>query len=431
MKTLFTSLLTRTLPPAGAPMPFGNILRASTAALCTESTEKKLCQKLARTFQVPELMLCHSGRSALSLILTALHKSLPKSEQNTRLEVLIPAYVSYSVPSAVAHAGFTLRLYDVDPQSLAPNKASIQAATSEKTLAIVLCHQFGLVYDGAPLRDIATAHGAFLVDDAAQVMGAMVGKDYAGTMGHVGLFSLSRGKAVTAVEGGIIALPHSEHKERIATALEQCAQKSNTQKNSAESVKMLIKAAAFMFLRQPAVYTLPASLPWLQLGASIFEPNFPHGAMCSASAGLAQAALPLMEASHGRRRHKAAYYARALQDIAEVKGISPAAHTRPVYVRYPLVPTKGKEIIIQKILRHNGGKTAKKLGISRGFPLPLYAVNDLQPHLTQEHVLQKTAEQRFMGATYVAQNLITLPTHDHVRKEDMDTILEFLAKMCR
>ncbi len=437
MDTKFSSSPWRTLPPAGAPLPLSNAIRSLAAPLRAELTEKQLCAKLARLFQVQHVQLSHSGRSALSRILKALHKCYPLAEQKERTQVLIPAYVSYSVPSAVVQAGFQVRLYDIDPHTLGPDLDSVQKALSEKTLAVVLCHQFGLVYDGAPLLRMAQEKGTFMVDDAAQVMGGMMGKDYAGTMGHVGLFSLSRGKAVTAVEGGIILVPRGSESTRIEQALQQeqhdefssaIAAQQSPQQLALSSGKTFLKALALLLLRHPLLYTLPASLPWLQIGASIFEPHFPQGAMCPFSMGLCSQALALMEQSHGKRRSKAALYGNILQKNSSLRPIPPLSHTRPVYVRYPLLPSPGKEACIQEILQHDAGRTAKRLGISRGFPSALCAVPPLQPHMTQEDIRQGAAA--FAGAQHAAQHLITLPTHDSVRRQDVDNINLFLTHMC-
>ncbi len=441
-------LCSRTLPPAGAPLPPSHIVRAAARGLAkaalkltharkNHSADKKLCQTLARHFQVQQCVLSQSGRSGLSHILQALQACLPEKEQKSRTEVLIPAYVSYSVPSAVVHAGFTVRLYDIDPTTLGPDLSSVQQALSEKTLAVVLCHQFGLLYDAAPLQNLAEAHGAFLVDDAAQAMGGMVGKDYAGTMGHVGLFSLSRGKAVTAVEGGIILVPKGQQAQRITTALERNMTAHRHQEPKLYSytwqvkswASTCIKASALVLLRQPYLYTLPASLPWLHIGASIFEPHFENGPMCSFSKELTLDALPLMEQSHGRRRRKAARYTQLLQKNTSLQPLTLETPTRPVYVRYPLLPKAEKEVCIQRILAHEGGVTAKKFGISRGFPLALCDVAPLQEHLSSATRADK--DRLFPHARHVAQNLITLPTHEHVREGDMQRIAEFLAQMCQ
>ena len=56
--------------------------------------------------------LVSSGRAALTILLEALRR------RSERREVVIPAYTCFSVASAIARAGLTIRLCDVDPVTL-------------------------------------------------------------------------------------------------------------------------------------------------------------------------------------------------------------------------------------------------------------------------------------------------------------------------
>ncbi len=418
----------RTLPPAGAPLPLKSLVKAVNATRNPALVQKHLGWKLEEFFHAKHAVLTHSGRSGLALALRALHKSLPETQQNSRKEVLIPAFVSYSVPSAVVHAGFTPRLYDIDPTTLGPNLDSMRAGATEKTLAIVLCHQFGLSFDASPAMDVAQSVGAFLVDDAAQSMGGAVGTSPTGSMGHMGLFSLSRGKPLTAVEGGIVLT----HDDALAEALQQCQEElypaaHNQPKVGKDDILMGIKALALFMLRRPHMYTLPASLPWLNIGASIFEPDFPDGSMCPYAQGLTLASLPLLEQANAARRQWAERYARLLHSHEELRPILPEANTKPVYLRYPVMVEDTSRKCIQKILQHNAGRTARKLGISRAFPLPLHAVPNLKNHLAPH---EGQVENDFSGARHAAEHLITLPTHDQVQGRDLDAMAHFFAQMC-
>ncbi len=419
----------RTLPPAGAPLPLKSLVKAARATLNPAQVQKHLGWKLEEYFHAKHAVLTHSGRSGLALALKALHKSLPDAQKKTRTEVLIPAFVSYSVPSAVVHAGFTPRLYDIDPTTLGPNLDSMRDAATENTLAIILCHQFGFSFDASPVMDVAQSVGAFLVDDAAQSMGGTVGTSPTGSMGHMGLFSLSRGKPLTAVEGGIILT----HDDTLAESLQQCQEElypatHNQHKVGKDDILMSIKALALFMLRRPRMYTLPASLPWLNIGASIFEPNFPDGPMCPYAQGLTLASLPLLEQANAARRQWAERYTRLLHSHGELRPISPQPHTKPVYLRYPVMVEDNSQKCIQKILQHNAGRTARKLGISRAFPLPLNAVPHLQSHLAPHvgHV-----QNDFSGARYAAEHLITLPTHDQVQGKDLDAMAHFFTQVCQ
>ncbi len=412
----------RTLPPAGAPLPMSSLVRSLQAFVKPQEVEQALQVELRHIFGAEHAILTDSGRSGLALALKALQACVPPEQKEQRTEILIPAYVSYSVPSAVVHAGFKVRLYDVTPSTLSPNYTSMQAHASEKTLAIVVCHQFGFAFDCAEAQKIATACGAFLVDDAAQVMGAKVGSSHAGCMADVGLFSLSRGKPLTAVEGGIVLTKHAH----IATAMESTAKQwyFGATPSKGHDLGILIKALALFILRRPLFYTLPASLPWLNIGASIFEPNFPDGALSPYRMALCKAALGLLEKANAQRCQWAKQYTQLIENQKELCAISPMSQSNPMYLRYPVLPTAGAEKYIQQILTHQKGSTAKKLGISRGFPQALCAVSELKPHLAHP---EENVEKDFSGAGYLAANLITLPTHDQVQPKDVTAMAQFFT----
>ncbi len=419
-------LFGRTLPPAGPPLPLESILKS---LLATDKNDIYQClhSEITQYFKVKNAVFTDSGRSGLALSLLALQNCLDDEEKKKKVEVLIPAYVSYSVPSAVVHAGFKIRLYDIDQNTLEPDYASMQSACSEKTLAIVICHQFGLVFDATLAKKIADENNTFLIDDAAQAMGGMFDGNFAGTMGDVGLFSLSRGKPLTAVEGGIVLTNSPEINESLQVVSKELYASSTPSKKQliVQDLKNIIKSFALYFLRRPTLYSIPASMPFLNIGASIFEPNFFDGAMSPYRMRLCSQNLPLLENANSLRRKWGERYTYIFEKQDNLRTIAQAKNSKNIFLRYPLLPKLGSEKKFQSILTHNNGLSAKKLGISRGFPLALYAVKELQDYLIQT----KNSDISFAGAKYLAENLITLPTHDQVSESDFESITHLLGAL--
>lgn len=60
------------------------------------------------------------------------------------------------------------------------------------------------------LRALANKFHFTLIEDAAQSIGASVGSMMAGTIGHIGCFSFTQGKHITAGEGGMIVTDNDE-----------------------------------------------------------------------------------------------------------------------------------------------------------------------------------------------------------------------------
>lgn len=396
----------RMLPPGGSPLPFAALLRGLAAAPHAEQAEEAFAARLRHVFGMERAFFASSGRAALSLLFTALRRLNPERD-----EVLIPAYVSFSVPSAVVNAGCRVVLYDVDPETLSPEYTSLAGAFSERTLALVACHQFGLPFGLEAAAELCRRDNITLVDDAAQVMGGRVKGRPAGCLGDVGLFSLSRGKPMTAVDGGILLTSRPD----IAAALDAAVK---TMPRRRFSLSLAVKALALMLLRRPELYRLPASLPWLKLGASIFEPDFSVDSLSAFQAGMALAVLDELEGINAERRRKAAFYRQGLASLEQVRSVPEQPGVEAVYLRYPVLPANGDPLLTQGLLQ-NG--RARELGISPGFPLSLDAVPGLRPHLVRP-------EQRFPGARLLAESLVTLPTHDCVRASDSEAVLACVAE---
>ncbi len=125
-------------------------------------------------------------------------------ESSDRREVIVPAYTCPLVPLAIVHCGLKVRVcgtraghFDFDPEQLA-------AACSGNTLAIIPTHLGGRIADVVHACEVARAHGAWVIEDAAQAWGARIGDAPVGLAGDVGFFSLAVGKGITLYEGGVL-----------------------------------------------------------------------------------------------------------------------------------------------------------------------------------------------------------------------------------
>ena len=120
-----------------------------------------------------------TGRAGLVLLLRALARRAGPA----RDEVAIPSYTCYTVAAAAVVAGLRPRVVDVDPETLDFSEAALDAVDFSRVLAIVPTNLFGLPSNLPALAARARAHDVFLVDDAAQALGAAVGGRASGTWG--------------------------------------------------------------------------------------------------------------------------------------------------------------------------------------------------------------------------------------------------------
>jgi dTDP-4-amino-4,6-dideoxygalactose transaminase len=387
----------RMLPPSASPLRPVDIAAGIRAWMSGQGVQS-LRREIKRRFGARHVFFATSGRAGLSASLRAMRTLCPQRDQ-----VLLPAFTSFSVPSAVVNAGLGVGLYDVSPRTLAPDMVSLEKAMNRKTLCVVACHLFGYPLDLEPLRELCRVHGAALLDDAAQAMGAQAGAELAGTMGDAGLFSLSRGKNITAVDGGIVLTD----REDLADALKVMPELF-TEGSRLRPVRSLALALALMAMLHPRAYWLPASLPFLGIGASVFDPDFRLESLDALRAGMGRSALDRLDDLNAARRRTAATLHAGLQGVPGVRVVQPAAGTVPVYLRLPLLPLSGA---------WPGGVApqAQGLGVVRSYPLALHRITGLAPFLA--------SVGEYPGASMLAANLLTLPTHGHVRGDDIRAIV--------
>lgn len=408
----------RTIPPGGAPLGLDAIARSAAQAR-SEASITRLQTMLHKRFGTEHIFFTSSGRGALSLLFAALHRHNPE-----RRQVLVPAYVSYSVPSAVVRAGCRIALYDVNPNTLAPDMESLRKAVSGQTLAVLAAHQFGIPFDVDELAEICNENGAILVDDAAQVMGAKINGKDCGLMGDAGIFSMSRGKPFTAVEGGILITRNTSVADQIKEHRYALGGFDDPASANASTIKIFAKALALSMLRRPEIYKLPASMPCLKIGASIFDPDFGVSDFTSFQAGLAADSFARLDEINDARKRKAAMYSDLLSQHPQASPVAIQPGSEPVYLRYPLLPGNGwpKDKSFHAALART---PARRLGISPGFPQAICDVRQVMPFIDK-------GDQHFSGAHHLARNLVTLPTHNQVRgtdaREGVKVIAEALKK---
>ena len=120
-------------------------------------------------------------------------------------EVITSAFSFVAPAQAIARLGATPVFADIDPHTFALDPEAVRAAIGPRTVGIVPVHLFGQMADMTALMTIAELHGLFVVEDAAQAIGARHDARHAGSFGDVGCFSFFPTKTLGAFgDGGMI-----------------------------------------------------------------------------------------------------------------------------------------------------------------------------------------------------------------------------------
>lgn len=113
--------------------------------------------------------------------------------------------------------GATPIFADIEKKHYCLDPDSVESKITEKTKAIIVVSLFGQSYDVERINAIAEKHNLWVIEDAAQAMGASYKGYKVGSHAHMTVFSFNWGKNISCGEGGLIVTqdPELENKCRL------------------------------------------------------------------------------------------------------------------------------------------------------------------------------------------------------------------------
>jgi len=349
-----------------------------------------------------QVLLASSGRTALCAALQAFGAA------SARSVVVVPAYTCYEVAAAAVRAGLRVRLCDVDPETLDLEPDALRRALRDDVLAVVVAGLYGLPARVPLARKAAESAGARVVDDAAQCFGAALDGRACGSLGHCGITSFGRGKSLSTYEGGALFTKDAALAQRARSFLPRGSP------GPAVRFGLALKSLGYSVFQHPRLYAWIVRLPGLGLGRTVFDPAFELRGITLLQAALGSDALERFDDVAQARNQRAARYLRDLAGSSDLRLPRVADGAQPVWTRFPLlVPDRARRAAILDASSSEG------LGVSASYPAALSSLEALRPHLAEDNVACP-------GAEWIAQAVITLPTHPAVRPEHQDRILHLL-----
>ncbi len=125
---------------------------------------------------------CASGSDAILLALMAL--DIGEGD-----EVIVPSFTFFATASAVWRLNAKPVFVDIDPVTFNLDPQRVEEAITPNTKAIIPVHLFGQCADMDAISAIAQEHGLWVIEDAAQSIGAKYKGRPAGSMGVIGCLS--------------------------------------------------------------------------------------------------------------------------------------------------------------------------------------------------------------------------------------------------
>lgn len=346
-----------------------------------------LAALLAERLGALRVELFDSGTSALRLAMTDLAGA-------SGGVIAVPAWGCYDILSAALGAGVPLAFYDIDPATLQPDLASLPTAPA----AMVVVHAYGVPVDVAAVR--AATPGTVIIEDAAQSWGGSLEGRPLGALGDLAVFSFGRGKGITGGRGGALAWLTREG------AVSAVA----TRQSGWHDVQL---AAVLWLLNRPVAYGVPASMPWLRLGETIFRPPRPPAALSRAAEAMIARSLPSADEEALLRRRQAERLLQTARSGARVSTVPVIAGSQPAWLRLPVVAHDEQDAATLK-------RDGRRLGIAGGYPRDL-------PSVARELGATIVGPVPSGGAQMLARRLVTVPVHGLLAEPDLAELERLLS----
>lgn len=129
-------------------------------------------------------------------------------------EVIMPSYTFVSTANAFVLRGAKPVFVDIRPDTKNIDENLIEEKITKRTKAIVPVHYAGVACEMDKIMSLAKKYNLYVVEDAAQGVGAKYKERYLGTIGDIGCFSFHETKNIICGEGGAIVINDEKFIER-------------------------------------------------------------------------------------------------------------------------------------------------------------------------------------------------------------------------
>ncbi|MGO9133440.1 MAG: DegT/DnrJ/EryC1/StrS family aminotransferase [Methylovirgula sp.] len=147
-------------------------------------------------FKAAHSVSCNSATSALIMAVGAI--GIGPGD-----EVIVSPYTMSATAISILFYGGIPVFADIESDFFCLDPKSIEQRITSRTKAIITTDIHGQPSAMKEILKIAADHNLFVITDTAQAPGATYYGKYAGTIGHIGIFSLNRHKNIQCGEGGV------------------------------------------------------------------------------------------------------------------------------------------------------------------------------------------------------------------------------------
>ncbi|MHA6288861.1 dTDP-4-amino-4,6-dideoxygalactose transaminase [Maricaulis sp. CAU 1757] len=183
-------------------------------------------------------------------------------------EVIMPSYTFVSTANAVVLRGAVPVFVDIDPVTLNLDPDAILEAVTDRTRAIYAVHYAGVVADMERIAEIAARHDLYVVEDAAQALGAERNGRPAGSFGDYAAFSFHETKNIISGEGGALVVKDAKNSLRAEIIREKGTNRAQFFRGAVDKYSWVDVGSSFLPGELVAAFLLGQLERWRELNAT-------------------------------------------------------------------------------------------------------------------------------------------------------------------
>jgi dTDP-4-amino-4,6-dideoxygalactose transaminase len=315
---------------------------------------------------------CANGTDALQIAMMAL-------DLKAGDEIILPAHTYVATAEVIALLGLTPVFVDVNRDTFNVAVDRIEEKITRRTKAIVPVHLYGQCADMEPILKIARAHKLYVIEDAAQALGAIYRfqdgtQKSAGTMGDIGTTSFFPSKNLGCFgDGGALF---------------------TNDKVLADKLKMIANHGQRIKYHHELV-GINSRLDTLQ-------------------AAILKVKLTYLKEYTDKRNDVASFYDKALAKHDFLRVPFRSANSTHVYHQYTLRIENRDRDLFKKHLENQG------IPSMIYYPVPL--------HLQRAYVRKEFPSGSFPVTENLSKTVLSLPIHTEMNREELEYIVEAIAK---
>jgi len=171
-------------------------------------------QKIVEYVDAQNVVALSSGTAAIHLALRVLGIGVGDI-------VFASSFTFIGSVSAIKYQGATpvfidsdRKSWNLDPILLEDELVRRKQANEPLPKALIVTHLYGQMADMNVIMKLADAYGFYVIEDAAESLGATLNGQQSGTFGHFGIYSFNGNKILTTSGGGALVAKEAEHTKK-------------------------------------------------------------------------------------------------------------------------------------------------------------------------------------------------------------------------